>query len=398
MASFCEAGDVVPGCERLFEKNYISLVKGKKIGLITNQTAIDRRFVTTLQRLKENALSSGYTITALFAPEHGIRGEILGENLVPDTIDPDGIPILSLHGKTFRPTKAMLENVDVLIYDIQDIGSRSYTFATTLFYVMEEAAQAKIPLIVLDRPNPINGMTVDGPVLKETYRSIVGYINTPYCHGMTIGELALYFNNEYKVGCKLQVVPMSGWDRTMTFVETGLAWIPTSPHIPEPTTPLYYPMTGILGELQIISIGVGYTLPFKIVGAPWLDADLLAKSLNTQNFPGVYFIPWHYIPQYGRYKGETCHGVLIRVTNHRNFLPVSTQYLILGVVKSLYPEKFMALLEEAGNRYDMFNKVNGTDEVLAILKNSKHIVWPLRGLHAKEREEFMSRRSKYLIY
>ncbi|MBI3211451.1 MAG: DUF1343 domain-containing protein, partial [Simkania negevensis] len=165
------------------------------------------------------------------------------------------------------------------------------------------------------------------------------YVNVPYCHGMTIGELARFFNEEYKVGCKLKVIPMKGWKRSMSFKDTGLGWIPTSPHIPEPDTPLFYASTGILGELSIVNIGVGYTLPFKLVGAPWIDAKMFAEKLNNQKLPGVYFSPFHYRPFYGSYKDEECHGALIQIRNPKIYRPLAVQYMIIGLLKSLYPEK-----------------------------------------------------------
>ena len=213
----------------------------------------------------------------------------------------------------------MLKDVDILIYDIQDIGSRSYTYITTLFYVMEEAAKAQIPLIVLDRPNPINGLLVEGPMLNERWRSFIGYVNVPYCHGMTVGELALFFNAEYQIGCKLEVIQMQGWKRWMHFEDTGLAWVPTSPHIPEADTPLFYASTGIIGELGIVSIGIGYSLPFKVVGAPWIRAQEFATAMNAQRLPGVHFMPYHFKPFYGLYKEKQCQGVLIRITDPHVF-------------------------------------------------------------------------------
>jgi len=176
-----------------------------------------------------------------------------------------------------------------LLFDVQDIGTRSYTFISTLFYCMEEAAKASIPFIVLDRPNPMGGIVVDGPLLDEEWRSFLGYIKVPYCHGMTIAELALFFNEEYKVGCKLTVIPMRGWKRTMVFTQTGLPWMPTSPQIPEADTPFFYPATGLIGHCSIVNIGIGYTLPFKLVGAPWVEAEKFADALNQQKLPGVYF-------------------------------------------------------------------------------------------------------------
>jgi uncharacterized protein YbbC (DUF1343 family) len=291
----------------------------------------------------------------------------------------------------------MLKNVDLLIYDIQDIGCRSYTYITTLFYVMEAAAKHHIAVMVLDRPNPINGVIVDGPMLEESLRSMVGYINVPYCHGMTVGELAQFFNAEYKIGCDLEVVPMKGWLRSMNFAQTGLPWVPTSPHIPEPSTPLYYPVTGILGELGIVNIGVGYTLPFKVIGAPWIDAQKLAQALNQAHYPGVSFSPFYYRPFYGKYKGNDCEGVLINITNPSKYKPLSIQFLIIGTLKRLYPKEFAEKLQENKARKEMFCKVLGSSKGWDILDGKNHTSAALRSLHESARRAFLEKRKKYLI-
>jgi uncharacterized protein YbbC (DUF1343 family) len=394
---YAQTPKVKVGIDLLMTDKYIGLLKGKRIGLITNHTAINSNLQSTIDILKTNAASNDFTLTALFAPEHGITGSAYASELVENSKDADAIPIYSLYGKIQRPTEQMLNNIDLLIYDIQDIGSRSYTYATSLFYAMEEAAKKGIPILVLDRPNPLNGLIVDGPMLEEKWRSTIGYLNVPYCHGMTIGELAQFFNSEYRVGCTLEVIPMKGWHRNMTFQDTGLTWIPTSPNIPEANTAFFYPTTGMLGELQLTNIGIGYTLPFKLVGAPWIDAKLFAKHLNAQNFPGVNFKPFYYRPFYGRFAQEDCQGVLIVITDPSIYMPVSTQYLIIGMLKSLYPAKFQEAISAAKARKDTICKVNGTEEVYRILTETKNIVWKLRAFHQKEREEFMARRAKYLI-
>lgn len=385
------------GAELLFTENYVHLIKGKRVGLITNHTAVSGKMISTIDLLKKNAPKYGFILSTLFAPEHGITGSAHANESVKDEKDPDGIPIYSLHGSTRRPTDKMLSKVEVLLFDIQDIGSRSYTYSTTLFYAMEEAAKRNIPVVVLDRPNPINGMVIDGPMLEEKWRSMVGYVNVPYCHGMTIGELARFFNAEYQVGCKLEVVPMKGWQRTMTFHDTGLPWIPTSPYIPEATTALFYPTTGILGELKIVNTGIGYTLPFKLIGAPWIDAKVFAQSLNNQKFPGVYFEPFYYRPFYGRFAHEDCEGVLIVITDPLAYKPVSTQYLLIGMLKSLYPEKVKDALASSNENKSMFCKVNGTDKIYQMINDEKNIVWKLRSFHEKERQDFAILRKKYLI-
>ncbi len=393
---FLHADPVQPGIDVFIKDGYIARLKNRKIGLVTNQTAMNRELNSTLDILKANA-KDDYKVVAVFAPEHGFYGRDRASQEVDQTRDPDGIPIYSLHGTVRRPTDEMLKGIDILLYDVQDIGSRSYTFITTLFYVMEEAAKKKIPVIVLDRPNPINGVTIDGPMLEDNLKSMVGYISIPYCYGMTVGELADYFNQEYKVGCNLTVIPMKGWLRSMSFQDTGLPWIPTSPYIPESDTPLYYPMTGILGEISLVNIGIGYTLPFKLVGAPWINAIEFAKTLNSQKYPGVYFTPFFYRPFYGKFKNENCEGVLITVSNPLKFKPLATQFLIIETLKKLYPVPFKAAVELSAGKQEMFAKVIGSRKVWELLLNKRSFVAEMRNLHQKEKNDFYEKRKKYLI-
>lgn len=387
-------GGVDLGVDVFVCEKYDQELKGKRVGLISNHTGVNKNLISTSTVLQ----SRGVQLVALFSPEHGWKGSsYAGENTA------DGkaaqLPIYSLHGKTRRPTDQMLKGIDVLIYDIQDIGVRSYTYATTLFYIMEEAAKRKIPVWVLDRPNPINGLIVDGGMLEKQWRSFIGYVNVPYCHGMTIGELAQFFNGEYKIGCQLRVVPMKGWKRTMSFKETGLTWIPTSPHIPEADTPLFYASTGILGELEIVNIGVGYTLPFKVVGAPWIDGELFAEKLNAQKLKGVRFVPFHYRPFYGSLKGKECQGVLIRVTDIRFYRPLSVQYLLMGILKSLYPKQVQGSLDQVkGNKKKLFCNANGNEEIYRLLLSERYVAWKMIAYQQDEREQFKTHREKYLIY
>lgn len=387
---------VQPGVDRFFQTE-VHQLRGMRVGLITNQTGVNSNLHSTIDLLKSAAKE--FKFVALFAPEHGIEGIAYAGEEVEDTTHPIGVRVYSLHGKTRRPTSAMLEGIDVLIYDIQEIGSRSYTYASTLFYVMEEASKKGIDVIVLDRPNPINGLVVDGPMLEDAYRSFLGYINVPYCHGMTIGELARFFNAEYRIGCSLKVVPMIGWKRSMTFRETGLPWIPTSPQIPESDTALFYPATGLLGCLDLVSIGGGCSLPFKVVAAPWIDAKKFAKELSAQKLPGVAFVPFHFRPSWGAFKSETCHGVKILVTDPLAFRPVSVDFMILGVLKSLYPlqidKKLHAL---SSSKKDIFTSICGTPQVLDILFKEKYVAWKLMRLHQDQRKAFLEKRKKYLLY
>ncbi len=382
---------VSPGVDLFFEEGHLALLKGKRLGLLTNHTGIDSQMRTTIQLFEATG-----QLTALFSPEHGLKGQHHAGDAVKHSSE-KGVPIHSLHGETRRPTPEMLKDLDVVIYDIQCIGIRSYTFLTTLFYMMEAAAKCGIEVIVLDRPNPINGLIVDGPMLEDQWRSFIGYVNVPYCHGMTIGELARFFNEEYKVGCKLKVVRMKGWNRSMSYRDTGLAWMPPSPNVPEPDTPLFCPTTGILGELSILNIGIGFTLPFKIVGAPWMDASLFAEKLNAQKLPGVYFQPYHFRPFWGLYKGLDCQGVLIQISDSKIYKPLSVQFLLLGMLKTLYPKEFTKRILEKP-RKDLFCKANGTNRVYEILLKEKYPAWKLIEIDQAEREAFLEIRKKYLLY
>lgn len=384
---------VLLGVDRFFkEQLYVSL-KGKRIGLVMNQTSVDRNMQSTLSLFQK--CSSDISIQALFAPEHGLKGRQYAAEAVQD--ENSKTPVYSLHGKTRRPSSLMLQDIDVLIYDIQCTGVRAYTYATTLFYIMEEAAKKNIQVIVLDRPNPINGLIVDGPLLDEKWRSFIGYVNVPYCHGMTIGELALLFNSEYNIQCNLRVVPMKGWKRSMSYRDTGLNWIPPSPNVPEPDTPLFSSMTGILGELHVVNIGIGFSLPFKIVGAPWISAVQFAESLNAQKLPGVRFHPFYFRPFWGLYKGLDCEGVLIQITNTHELKPLSVQYLLLGLLKSLYPEEIAKRLDRLAQDKDLFCKANGTSFVYDMFLKDPYPAWKLIGFQKEERALFLETRKKYLL-
>ncbi len=386
---------VVNGIDIFFEDGHVNTIKNKKIALLTNHTGVDKNLNTTVERFHKEA--KDFSLVAIFSPEHGINGNQYGNEKIENTKYND-IKIYSLYGETRRPTKEMLKNIDIIFFDMQDIGTRAYSYVNTLFYVMEEAAKNNVSVYVLDRPNPMGGNIVDGPMLEEKYRSFMGYINVPYCHGMTAGELAKYFNEEYNIKCDLTVIPMKGWKRKMNFKQTKLSWVPPSPNIPEATTAYYYPVTGILGELKIANIGIGYTLPFKIFGAPWINAEKFAQKLNEQKLKGVKFLPFHFKPFYGRYKNENCQGVIIVITSEETFQPLSVQYLLIGILKSMYPKEFMSRLEDSNDKIEMFCKANGTDQIYKILKTKKYPAWELIGYDKEKRKEFLQKRKKYLIY
>lgn len=389
----CSAPKVELGVDHFF-REHSALVRKRRVGLVTNHTGVDGSLRKTADLFRERT-----NLVALFAPEHGFRGAGRAADRIEHAKTKEGVRIYSLHGETRRPTADMLKGIDVLVYDIQEIGCRSYTYISTLFYVMEEAAKRSIPVIVLDRPNPMGGCVVDGPMLQKKWRSFLGYVNVPYCHGMTVGELARFFNEEYRVGCTLRVIPMRGWRRSMTFKETGLAWIPTSPYIPEPDTPFYYASTGILGSLGIVNIGIGYTLPFKVVGAPWIKGEELATKLNAQKLPGVHFLPFYYRPYYGKFKGKDCEGVQIVITDSRRYRPLAVQYMLIGLLKSLYPAMFRAHLALVSKEAKAsFCKVNGNGAIFNLIEAEPYVAWKLIGYDADERQEFIETRKKYLIY
>ena len=394
---FSQTANIELGVDVFFKEGKVKELKGKRVGLVTNHTGVDSQLRSTVDLFLDEA--NEINLVALFAPEHGINGQAYAAEHVENKQSKQGVPIYSLHGSTRRPTAAMLEGIDVIVYDIQDIGCRSYTYTTTLFYMMEEAAKRQIPVIILDRPNPINGVIVDGPMLEEKWRSFIGYVNVPYCHGMTIGELARYFNDQYHIGCLLKVIMMKGWKRSMSYKETGLHWVPTSPHIPESDSPIFYASTGILGELSLVNIGVGYTLPFKVIGAPWICGRELADQLNAQRLPGVSFFPFHYRPFYGPYHGEDCQGVMIMVTDEQAYRPVVVQYMILGLLKNLYPKQVSARLAKLDpSKRSLFCKANGNEEMLSIINREKYIAWKLILYQKEEREFFRKERKKYLLY
>ena len=383
------------GVDCLFEKSNVAKLQGKKIGLITNQTGVNGDLCSTI----EVFLNHKIQLVALFAPEHGLYGLEQAGVKIEESQNIKGLPVYSLYGSTRRATSSMLQGIDLLVFDIQDIGCRSYTYLTTLCYILEEAAKHKISVMVLDRPNPMGGLIVDGPMLEDNWRSFIGYINVPYCHGMTIGELAQFFNEEYHVGCDLEVIRMKGWQRAMSFEDTKLCWIPTSPNIPEAETALLYASTGILGELGMVNIGIGSPLPFKIVGAPWIDAKQFAKELNAQKLPGVVFHPFYYRPLTGPYQWENCQGVLLFVLDRKIYKPLHVQYMIIGLLKSLYPKQFIDRLKRLEpEKKKSFCKANGNEYMLEILSSEEYVAWKLIGYQQEDRQNFLTKRKAYLLY
>lgn len=385
---------VKPGIEVFLEQELPHFLKGKKIGLLANHVSRNQKGEPTHKLLIEDGKKRGYQLAAIFAPEHGFLGDLRAEEVVKTDFS-GPIPIFSLFGETRRATDAMLEGLDVLAVDLQDIGSRSYTYLSSACYFLEAAAKKKLPLIVFDRPNPINGVTVDGPLVEEKSRSFLGYPKVAYCHGMTIGEILSFHKAEEKFDVELFIVPMEGWNRSMEFADTGLAWIPTSPFFPEASTCLLYPTLSFIAELSLTSVGIGYTLPFKVIGAPWIDSEVLSRTLNEKKFPGVRFVPTHFRPFFGKFANKNCGGVLPIVEDPKAYLPIATQYLILGTLKLLYPKEFQEAL--ALKKKEGIAKIAGTEKVLEVLQEPGPVVWKLRALHEKERSQFLEKRLRFLL-
>ena len=314
---------------------YQHLFAGKRVGLITNQTGVNAQLQSTIEILYEKT-----DLVALFSPEHGLRGNAeAGADIAAATDMRTGLPIYSLYGDTKKPTAQMLENIDVLCFDIQDVGTRFYTYMSTMALAMESAKEQNKLFVVFDRPNPIGGLAVEGPVLKSGFESFIGLYPIPIRHGLTMGELALLFNKQFGIECNLQVVKLSGWQRNMFWQDTGLPWVMTSPNIPTPETALVYPGTGLLGATNI-SEGVGTTRPFELVGAAWLNAAAAADRLNERKLPGAYFRPTYFTPRFGRHNGINQGGVQIHVVDKAVYRPVLTAITILEVMKDLSGGQF----------------------------------------------------------
>lgn len=369
VASCCapqnEKVQVLTGIDVL-EANGFQQLKGKRVGLVTNPTGVNKDLVSTVDVLFN---AEGVELVALYGPEHGVRGDVHAGDLVSGNSDPKtGLPVHSLYGKTVKPTPEMLEGLDAIIYDIQDIGCRSFTYISTMGKVMEAAADLDLEVIVLDRPNPLGGEKIEGPIVEEGFFSFVSQFEIPYVYGLTCGELAVLLNEEGLVKdkegnvkkCKLTVVPMEGWTRDMLFEDTNLPWVLPSPHIPQPVSAFFYPATGIVGDLGCYSIGVGYTLPFQMIAVEGVDADKVSERLNGLDLPGVKFRPINVKPFYAVGKGTDMQGVQIYITDVKRAALTDIQFHVMEVIADMYPEK-AAFKVASDKRYRSFDIVTGSD-------------------------------------
>lgn len=316
----------------VLERDGFKQLAGMKLGLVTNHTGRDRQGKQTIDVLKN---ATGLQLVSLFSPEHGIRG--LADEKISDSKDEQtGLPIYSLYGETRRPKPEQLKNLDAVVFDIQDVGTRFYTYMSTLGYVMEEAAKAHVPVIILDRPNPINGIDVEGPLADSDKLSFTAHHPIPVRHGLTVGELAQLFNQQRKIGCDLRVIKMEGWRRNLWFDATNLDWINPSPNMRSLTEATLYPGVGLL-ETTNVSVGRGTNTPFEVVGAPWIRGAELAGYLNRRNLAGVRFVPLRFTPNTSVFKDENCNGINIVITDRSKFRPVRTGIEIAAALRQLYP-------------------------------------------------------------
>ncbi len=357
---------------------------GRRLGLITNHTGIDREGVSTASLLQR---APNVELIALFSPEHGLQGKLETSNIA-DGRDPEtGLPVFSLYGKTRRPTAEMLRGIDTLVFDIQDIGTRFYTYVSTLGYAMEEAAKHKTRVVVLDRPNPLGGAEVDGPVLDAGRESFVGYHRTAVRHGMTAGELARMFKDERRLDLDLQVVRLEGWQPGDFFDATGLPWVNPSPNIRSLTEAILYPGIGLL-ETTNLSVGRGTETPFELIGAPWLDGKRLAHVLSETGMPGVRFRAVVFTPKASVFRDQRCEGISLTITDREAFEPLRTGLEIARQLRILYPQAWKA------GRYD---RLLGNQQVLEAILAGKTVA-EIESIYRPALEEFRRRRSRYLLY
>ncbi|WP_406627582.1 exo-beta-N-acetylmuramidase NamZ family protein [Peribacillus frigoritolerans] len=378
---------VSPGIEVLLkeEKNVLS---GKKVGLITNPTGIDSKLTSIVDLLHDDP---DINLTALFGPEHGVRGDAQAGASVEYYIDEKtGLPVYSLYGKTKKPTPEMLKDVEVLVFDIQDVGTRYYTYIYTMAYAMEAAKENDIPFIVLDRPNPQGGESVDGPVLEPEFSSFVGLYPIPLKHGMTVGELATLFNKEFKIGADLKVIKMKGWKRDMDYDDTGLPFVLPSPNMPTVSTTFVYPATGLI-EGTNVSEGRGTTKPFELIGAPYINSDELAGKLNALRLPGVKFRAASFTPTFSKHAGKLSHGVEIYITDREEFKAVPTGLHIIKTIQDLYPGDFEFL---AANN---FNLLIGNGWIVSRIKAGSTVNEILKEYQVRQ-DAFKKVRKNYLLY
>jgi uncharacterized protein YbbC (DUF1343 family) len=387
------AAAVLPGIDVLEQRGF-DILQGKRVGLITNHTGRSRDGRSSIDILYK---AHGVRLVALFSPEHGIRGE--SDEKVASGIDAKtGLPLHSLYGKTCRPTPEMLLGVELLLFDIQDIGTRFYTYIGTLSLAMRAAREANIPFVVLDRPNPIGGLAVEGaipasslPERTSSCGSITSIHPIPTRHGMTVGELALFFNSEFGIGCDLSVIPVQGWHRSLYFDQTGLTWINPSPNMKSLSAAILYPGAGIL-ETTNLSVGRGTELPFQMYGAPWVDSRAVMANLARRQVPGLSFSSCSFVPGTPGHphKGKRCFGVSVTVTDKEKLRPILAGMHLLQAFYETHPDSFRS--------YGGFATEVGDKEVWALLTAKRMTPEAVADRWKIDQERFMMVRGRYLLY
>ncbi|MBD1378953.1 exo-beta-N-acetylmuramidase NamZ family protein [Metabacillus arenae] len=380
------------GVEVLLDEE-LELLKGKNVGLITNPTGVDKELNSVADRLYEN---SNVNLVALYGPEHGVRGDAqAGQYVEQYTDERTGLPVYSLYGQTRKPTPEMLENVDVLLFDIQDVGTRFYTYIYTMAYAMEAAAENDVEFIVLDRPNPLGGIQVEGPVLHQDYSSFVGLYPIPLRHGMTVGELALLFNQEFEIGADLEVVEMKNWKRSMDYHDTGLEWVMPSPNMPTLDTAFAYPGSAWI-EGTNVSEGRGTTKPFELIGAPFMNSFDTAKALNDLNLPGVTFRAASFTPTFSKHASKLSHGIQIHVSDYDLYEPVKTGLSIIKTIHNLYPEEFQFSPENSKGQ-SFFDLLVGNGWIREEIEKGSSVK-KIEQMWKAELNDFKEIREDYLLY
>jgi uncharacterized protein YbbC (DUF1343 family) len=373
---------VLNGIDVLRQKNF-ELLSGKRVGLITNHTGLAADGTSTIDLLYK---STSCKLVLLLSPEHGIRGTM--DSTVNSYVDETtSLPVYSLYGNTKRPTVEMLQNIDALVFDIQDIGARFYTYITTMGYCMEAAAKTGIPFYVLDRPNPIGGTKVEGPMLDADRTSFTGYMPLPVRHGMTVGELARYFNAEKKIGVQLHVIEMKGWSRSDYFWDTGQIWVNPSPNMRTMMAAVLYPGLCLLEQTNV-SVGRGTERPFELLGAPWIEPKRFSAELEKEGVPGVRAVPVFFTPNAGKHQGKTCGGLSLTITDVAELNSVLLGISLISILRRLYPDEF---------EMDRIMDLMGNAEALKQLQAGQSPDRVLR-TGSSQMQEFMAKRRKVLLY
>jgi uncharacterized protein YbbC (DUF1343 family) len=373
------------GLDRLVHQQ-AHLLQGRRVGLVTHPAAVLPDLTTGVDAL----LRAGVRLTALFGPEHGLDGSAADGAPVGDAFHPHtGLPIYSLYGAVTEPRPEILAELDVVVFDMQDVGARFYTFMSTLFYLLRGAARAGKPVVILDRPNPINGLALEGPSLLPGFESFVGAVPVPIRHGLTLGEMAGWMNGEYVLGADLTVVPLRGWERAMWFDETGLPWVPTSPAMPHLSTATLYPGLCLL-EGTNVSEGRGTALPFELCGAPWIDGRALAEQLNALSLPGVRARAARFAPCAGQFAGETCSGIQLHVTGRDALRPLTLGLHLIAALRDLHPDRFAW-------RPSHFDHLAGSDRLRHALERGQPVEQIVQSWSG-ELDEFDRGRAAYLLY